>query len=441
MKSSQKDLSAQLKLALMVPVLFAIATGIFGVFAAAGIVGKLLCGLLAVIAAGSILVVMNIMSKQIDNKIYWLTGMLDSIPFPISVTDKEMNWTFINKPVEDMLKTTRAEAIGKPCSNWGAGICNTAQCGVACLKKNIIQTTFEQMGATFQVDTAFLHDSKGNTTGHIEVVQDISKLNGMKQLETLLNQIEQICPLLSSGAEQVASSSQGLAQGATEQAAAVEQLSASVSTISGQVSDNAENARKADEMAHKATVSIQSSNQQMAQLMSSMNIMESKSHEISKIIKTIEDIAFQTNILALNAAVEAARAGVSGKGFAVVADEVRNLAAKSADAAKNTTALIEDSVSSVAQGVRLAGIANKELNDAVQNVVLTTELLSQITKATAEQARAVSQVSIGVEQISSVVQTNSATSEETAAASEELSSQASALQQLTETFKVSGKTI
>lgn len=437
MNLSQKELSVQLKTVLIVPILLAIATGLFGMYKAVDIGGKVVCAVLTIIAVGSILAVMAIMSKRISEKILWLTDMLDAIPFPISVTDKDMNWTFINKPVENMLKTTRAKAVGKHCSNWGAGICKTEQCGVSCLKKNITETTFEQAGNTFKVDTAFLHDSSGNVTGHIEVVQDISKLSSMKQLEALLNQIEDICPVLSSGAEQVASSSQALAQGATEQAAAVEQLSASVSMISGQINDNADNAKKADGMAIKATSSIQSSNQQMGQLMASMNTIESKSHEISKIIKTIEDIAFQTNILALNAAVEAARAGSAGKGFAVVADEVRNLAAKSADAAKNTTALIEDSVSSIADGVRLAEIANKELNEAVQNVVSTTELISEITKATGEQALAVSQVTIGVDQISSVVQTNSATSEETAAASEELSTQADMLKKLTETFQMS----
>lgn len=437
MKLSQKDLSAQLKILLVVPALLVVAAGVVGVYSAVGIAGKVLCGALAAIAAGSILAVMALMSKRISDKIYWLTSLLDSIPFPISVTDKDMNWTFINKPVEDMLKTTCAQAVGKHCSNWGAGICNTEKCGVTGLKKNITQTTFEQAGATFQVDTAYLRDSDGNVTGHIEVVQDISKLNSMKQLETLLNKIEQICPVISSGAEQVASSSQALAQGATEQAAAVQQLSASVGMISGQVGDNAQNARRADDMAVKATASIQSSNRQMGQLMASMDTMETKSHEIGKIIKTIEDIAFQTNILALNAAVEAARAGVAGKGFAVVADEVRNLAAKSADAAKNTTELIEDSVSSIADGVRLAGIANKELNAAVQNVVSTTEIISQITRATDEQALAVAQVTVGVDQISSVVQTNSASSEETAAASEELYSQANILRELTERFSVS----
>lgn len=440
MKTFQKDLSAQLKATLIVPALLAMATGAVGAYAAVGIGWKVTCGVLAVVAVGTILTVMAVMPKRISEKTHWLTDMLDAIPFPVSATDEDMNWTFINKPVENMLKITRAEAVGKPCSNWGANICNTQQCGIVCLKKNITKTSFEQKGATFQADTAFLHDSRGNVAGHIEVVQDISKLNSMKQLEMLLNQIEQICPVLFSGAEQVASSSQGLAQGATEQAAAVEQLAASVSTISGQINENAENAQKADDMAIKATTSIQSSNQQMGELVKSMNAMESKSHEISKIIKTIEDIAFQTNILALNAAVEAARAGAAGKGFAVVADEVRNLAAKSAEAAKSTTALIEDSVSSIADGVRLAGIANKELNNAVRNVILTTELITQISKATGDQAHAVSQVTVGVDQISSVVQTNSATSEETAAASEDLSSQANRLRQLTERFTVDSMT-
>lgn len=263
MKVSQKDPATQLKDALILPALLVIITGAFGVYAATDFVWKVACGVLAVVAACSILVVMIVIPKQIAEKIHWLTNMLDAIPYPISATDKDMNWTFINKPVEDMLKTTRAQAIGKQCSNWNAGICNTEQCGITCLKKNIIQTTFEQMGATFQVDTAYLRDVGGNIIGHIEVVQDISKLNSMKQLEALLNQIEQICPVLSSGAEQVASSSQALAQGATEQAAAVEQLAASVNTISDQVNDNAKNAQKANTMAAKATASIESSNQQM----------------------------------------------------------------------------------------------------------------------------------------------------------------------------------
>ncbi len=259
---------------------------------------------------------------------------------------------------------------------------------------------------------------------------ETSILGMISQLSNTMKQISEVAEQVSSGSEQVSSGSQALAQGATEQASSVEELSVTLNDISSQVKQNAENAENARDKAGQAATSISSSNERMQELMNSMGEIESKSNEIRKIIKTIEDIAFQTNILALNAAVEAARAGAAGKGFAVVADEVRNLAAKSADAAKNTTTLIEGSVSAIAEGVRLAGLTADELNNAVEGVTSTTDMISEITQATEDQATAISQVSVGIEQIASVVQLNSATSEESAAASETLSSQALSLKQL-----------
>ncbi len=263
---------------------------------------------------------------------------------------------------------------------------------------------------------------------------ETSMMKLMSEMSSTLGQISIASEQVSAGSDQVSSGAQSLAQGATEQASSVEELSLSISEISEQVKLNAENSLKANKMAELATNAITSSNQQMQQLKLSMNEIDTKSKEINKIIKTIEDISFQTNILALNAAVEAAKAGTAGKGFAVVAEEVRNLAAKSAEAAKNTTDLIESSVSAIAQGVKYTDLTAEDLNSAVENVVATNDVISEISQASSEQAAAITQITIGLDQISAVVQTNSATSEESAAASEELSSQANLLKQLLSGF-------
>lgn len=274
---------------------------------------------------------------------------------------------------------------------------------------------------------AFVGDFQSIESSFISLAKDMSET--LSQIRMAANQV-------AGGSEQVSYGAQNLSQGATEQASSIEELSASINEISLQIKKSAENSSNANRMANDAASAIQSSNEQMQILMVSMDKINTKSTEISKIIKTIEDIAFQTNILALNAAVEAARAGAAGKGFAVVADEVRNLAGKSADAAKNTTALIEDSVKSIIEGVKLANDTANDLLGAVENVMNTKELIFEITRSTGEQANSISQVTIGVEQISSVVQTNSATSEESAAASEELSSQANLMKDLVDRFKI-----
>lgn len=256
-----------------------------------------------------------------------------------------------------------------------------------------------------------------------------------KMSETLA-QITTAAGQVASVSDQVSGGAHALAQGATEQASSVEQLSASVNELSTQVTTNAEKAEKAQEMANQAKYSIHEGNAQMQKLMGAMDDIHRKSSEINKIIKTIEDIAFQTNILALNAAVEAARAGAAGKGFAVVADEVRNLAGKSAEAAKNTTTLIEGSVASINEGVSLADVTAKGLLDVVENVSSTTELIGDISIASRKQSSAISEVTVGLGQISRVVQTNSATSQESSAMSEELSSQAGMLKTLVSRFSL-----
>lgn len=257
-------------------------------------------------------------------------------------------------------------------------------------------------------------------------------------LNDLLLQIDEASSQVDSGADQVSSGAQALSQGATEQASSVEELAATINDISENVNSNAQNASHVQELANMVGAEITESNRQMDQMTDAMGQIENESNEIGKIIKTIEDIAFQTNILALNAAVEAARAGSAGKGFAVVADEVRNLAAKSQDAAKDTTALIENAIAAVKNGTQIASDTAESMANVVTNAQEVTERINAISQTSQDQADSIAQVTQGVDQISSVVQTNSATAQQSAAASEELSGQAHLLKSLISNFKFSG---
>ncbi len=270
---------------------------------------------------------------------------------------------------------------------------------------------------------------------------EFAKLKGsMLQVSSVfkdtIGQIIQTSERVASGSGEIANASQMLAQGAANQASTTQELTATINELSDRVTKNAEHAMNASKQVQNVGESADQSNLQMREMMTAIAEINEKSSEIGKIIKVIEDIAFQTNILALNAAVEAARAGEAGKGFAVVAEEVRNLASKSAEAANNTTQLIEETVRAVENGTNIANKTGERLGEVIEGVTQSIGLIGEISSASVGQATALRQTLDGVEQISSVVQTNAATAEESSAASDELLKHANELKEVALNFKL-----
>jgi methyl-accepting chemotaxis protein len=285
----------------------------------------------------------------------------------------------------------------------------------------------------------------GDLTVNVTVTSEQDQLGHalsqmVNKLAALVSDITSSSSNVASGADQLSSTAQAMSQGATEQAASVEEITSSMNEISNQIKQNADNGEQANNLAENARSEAEEGSGKMGSMITAISNISESSQNVSKIIKVIDEIAFQINLLSLNAAVEAARAGVHGKGFAVVADEVRNLAARSATAAKEITEMIETSVKQVESGTEIADQTSEALKGIVDSVTKITDIVGEIAQASKEQAESITQITEGLDQIDQVTQQSSAHSEESAASAEELSSQAAVLQDLIKTFEVSDST-
>ncbi len=302
--------------------------------------------------------------------------------------------------------------------------------------------SFQKVIDNVQYQSAVAEEvANGNFTVEVEPKcdEDLMGLSLNKMVENnfaTMSNIRDAAYQVTTSSSQVASASEALAQGSTEQASAIEEITASINDVADRTKENATQANTAAELMTKTIEEVKKGNKEMQDMVVAMEDINNASESISKIIKVIDDIAFQTNILALNAAVEAARAGEAGKGFAVVAEEVRNLAAKSAAAAAETADMIEDSIQKIEYGSKIANKTADALAEITTVVQQSETIVSEIAEASNYQATAIMQIDQAIEQVSQVVQTNSATSQECAAASVELSNQAARVRELVAVYNL-----
>ena len=387
--------------------------------------------------------------QWIVNRTYWYENILDSIPLPLSITDMDRRWTFINKAVEDFLGVKRADALGYPCNNWDANICNTKDCGINCLENGITQTNFNQHDLDFQVDSCYLTDQRDNKIGHIEIVQDITKLLAAQKVEDLLEKmrieghikaellknINKISNSFIETSESIAQGASVLAKNSDEQTTNMELLHNSTKEVAKKTTNNTQKANEATIQANEIRGKAKKGSEQMDKLTQAMKAINDSSKSIVTVIRFIEDISAQTDILAINATIEAARAGEAGRGFAIVAAEVSKLAVQSAELVKETDSLINESIEKALLGVQIADETSVALQEIVSGIEKNSQLSREIVIESEEQEKSINIINSEIEQIFTRVRENTAMAEKFSERSEVMLDKCAVLKELTNETK------
>lgn len=358
--------------------------------------------------------------------------ILDSIPNPLSVTDMDMNWTFVNRAATDPLGVKREDILGQQCSNWGANICNTEDCGVHCLRKDKPVTFFNQWDKDFRVDSSYIHGLDGKRIGHVEYVQEVSEKVALKGV---YKDVDVISDSLAKGSNDLNVASQALTEGSHQQATSITEIGSSLNEILTQANDNAERASTASAVSSQAQRAAKMASDEIKELEQAMLEINRSSEAISEIINVINDIASQTNLLALNASIEAARAGEMGRGFAVVADEVRKLAERSTTAANESSQYIQSSVENIEKGNAISQSCVSALDDIVDHVETISSTIVEIDNASQSQATGLSEVNQCMSEVDGVIHSTAASAEETASSASKLSELSLKLQEQLENMR------
>jgi PAS domain-containing protein len=369
-------------------------------------------------------------AREWANKAHWYEQLLDLVQLPITVTDLDMNWTFVNAAVERLLGKSRKEIFGTPCSQWGAGICKTQNCGITRLRGGFTQTIFTQWGLDFLVDTTYLEDLEGNRIGHVEIVTDISTKVQVR------GRVREAMEVIVDSSRQIEKATANLADGASTQAASLEEVAGAMDGLHEQTKLNTESATRADEIARGSMAQAKKGNDAMAKVVDAMRQINESSESVREIIRTIRDIADQTNLLALNAAIEAARAGDTGRGFAVVADEVGKLSGRSLESVKKSTEIVESILGSIAEANAMLQEAARQLGAIVTGTTSVSEISRRTAELNAQATGAIGQVKKSLEEVNSVTQQTAASSEETSATIGTLSRQIDDLAGVVESMKL-----